>query len=506
MTKMSFSKCAATLTCVVALTTSTHASADPEPSRFNAGGYMRVMARPDLQGGNGRLGYWNLYGRLLNEGPYAALELRYDLLPQDPLANTAWTAIHAKIEGGSVLNADAGMGSLENFRLSQLYAQTGNLVLENVTWQIGTLDSYFGDLGLYDFRPAQVFHDTVGISGRYQGKWVDVLLGVGDAGWFLKGSEYNPILTAGGTAKLKLGHVEIGLGGQLYFEPSVEGNRFAPHNSVFENGDGIHYEQFVRGEISRRWFEENPMRTGPFTEPFATSTTSFRAIGYLGFGQLGPLIWNNLFANFLRHHPRTSVTENFRGEDFTFYVEDLTDERYEINVGNEMQLKLIPGRLDLTWAAYFGHHWDADNTILANEENRQVVSTVARFQGYLTEKTHLLLESSIAQEKSLNGNLFRNGADSVFQSTEGRNDARGLEFGDADVRNTFQFKVGPVLQPLGMGVFTRPSFRLLYGTQYSSQNNAFGNGFVESLDDFNAFGTQEVHWHHVVSAEVETWF
>src|SRR5690554_7504111 len=81
-------------------------------SKFNAGGYMRIMARPDLQGGDGRLGYWNLYGRLLNEGPYASLDMRYDLLPQDPLSKNTWTSIHARIEGGSVLNADTGMGSL----------------------------------------------------------------------------------------------------------------------------------------------------------------------------------------------------------------------------------------------------------------------------------------------------------------------------------------------------------------------------------------------------------
>ncbi len=482
------------------------AQADPEPSRFSAGGYMRIMARPDLQGGNGRLGFWNLYGRLLNEGPYAALELRYDLLPQDPLANTPWTSIHAKIEGGSVMNADSGMGSLGDFRLSQLYAQTGNVLIEDVTWQIGTLDSYFGDLGLYDFRPAQVFFDTVGVSGRYQSQWVDLLFGVGDAGWHIKGEEYTPILTFGGTAKLKLGKVEVGVGGQFYYEPEVEGNRFAPHNSVLEDGQGIDYEQYLRGEITRRWFEENPMRTGPFTEPFSTSATSFRAIGYVGFGQMGPLIWNNLFANFLQKHPKSSVTETWEGEDYVFYVEDLTDERFEINVGNEMQLRLWPGRLDLTWSAYMGYHWDNDNSIMSNDENRQVMSTVARFQGYLTEKTHILLESSLAQEKSLNGNIYRSSADSVFQSTDGRNDARGLEFGDSDTRTTFQFKVGPVLQPLGMGIFTRPSFRLLYGGQYSTQNNAFGNGFVESLDDFNAFGTKESHWHHVVSAEVETWF
>lgn len=477
-----------------------------EPSRFSAGGYMRIMARPDLQGGDGKLGYWNLYGRLLNEGPYASLELRYDMLPQDPLTTNAWTSIHARIEGGSVQNADTGMGSLGNFRLSQLYAKAGNVLIPNVTWQIGTLENYFGDLGLYDFKLAQVLFDTVGVSARYQNSVIDVLVGAGDAGFVYKGLNYNPIITAGGTARLKLGVAELGIGGQYYFEPKVEGNRFGPHNSVYEDGDTLDYEQFVRGEISQRYFEANPMRVGIFTEPIATATDSFRAIGYLGFGNFGPLIWNNLFVNFIRKHPQTSISETYNGEEFVFYIDDLTDERYEFNLGNEMQLRLIPRVLDLTWAGLYGYHYDNDDTIVASERNREVMSVVARFQGYFHEKAHLLLESSFARERSLNGNLFRTSSDSVFTSTAGRNDARGLEFGDSDTRDTFQIKFGPVIQPLGYGIFTRPSFRLLYGGQYSTQNNAFGNGFVDSLDDFNVFGTQDVHWHHVVSAEVETWF
>ena len=47
-------------------------------------GYFRVAARPDLQGGAGRLGYWNLYGRLMNEGSYGMVELRYDVLERKP--------------------------------------------------------------------------------------------------------------------------------------------------------------------------------------------------------------------------------------------------------------------------------------------------------------------------------------------------------------------------------------------------------------------------------------
>src|SRR5688572_30543842 len=94
------------------------ARADAEPDRFNAGGYFRVMTRPDLQGGNGRLGFWNLYGRLLNEGPYAALELRLDVLRNEPGRNDPWAAVQAKVEGGSIANADPFAGTLAAFRLT----------------------------------------------------------------------------------------------------------------------------------------------------------------------------------------------------------------------------------------------------------------------------------------------------------------------------------------------------------------------------------------------------
>ena len=45
--------------------------AQAQPDRVSGAGYFRIAARPDWEGGNGRLGLWNLYGRLMNEGPYA---------------------------------------------------------------------------------------------------------------------------------------------------------------------------------------------------------------------------------------------------------------------------------------------------------------------------------------------------------------------------------------------------------------------------------------------------
>ena len=116
------------------------------------------------------------------------------------------------------------------------------------------------------------------------------------------------------------------------------------------------------------------------------------------------------------------------------------------------------------------------------------------------------MEGSYAQEKSHNGNTYRNHVDSIFENTNGKTDAEGLEYGDSDERTTVQAKGGVVLSPLGPGLWTRPSLRLLYGLQWSSQNNAYGNSFVTTLDQYNDFGNVERHFHSVLALEAEAWF
>ena len=177
----------------------------------SVGGYMRVMTRPDFQGGDGRLGYWNLYGRLLNEGPFVALESQLSLLEQEPGSDAVWTRIHGRIEGGSVGNSDAGNGGLENMRLTQLFAQAGNILLPDVTWQFGTLQTWMGDLGLYDMRPTTLFDDTVGLSAHYQRERFDLIVGLGDAGYAKKGERYNTVFSAGANARVRpIRGMEIG--------------------------------------------------------------------------------------------------------------------------------------------------------------------------------------------------------------------------------------------------------------------------------------------------------
>lgn len=482
------------------------AHAQAPDSRFSAGGYFRVMARPDFQGGDGKLGYWNLYGRLMNEGPYAALEMKLDLLQAPPGTNDIWASLYARVEGGSVNAADPFNGSFMFFRLSQLYARAGNILAPNLVWQLGTLQYYFGQLGLYDMRPAQILEDTIGLSARYIGEQVDVLLAVGDSGFFNRGTQYVPFLTAGAAVKVRLGqHVEVGGGGQVAFEPFIAGNR----NSSYVTPN-VAYEDYVRQEVLRKYLEQNPLAgvdQFPLPVPSTQANLSYRAVGYVGFGNLGPLTWNNTFARFQRLHPQSSYTDAWQGQSVQVYTADLTRDRYAFSVGNEMELKLIPERLDAVWSVLYGFDRDYANTIKASESNRTYLSTVLRLQYYVTRVVHVLLESSIAEERSLNGNLFRSNYDSIFENSGGVPDTRGLEFGDSPVRRTWQLKTGIVLNPTGRGIYNRPSIRLLYGFQYSTQHAAFGNAFATRLDQYDAFKpTGTISWHHLVSLEAEGWF
>ena len=131
-----------------------------------------------------------------------------------------------------------------------------------------------------------------------------------------------------------------------------------------------------------------------------------------------------------------------------------------------------------------------------------------RLQLYLTKTVHVLLENSLARGISLNGDFFRASYDSVFESTGGQADTRGLAFGDLNHRDTWQLKVGPVFNPEGLGIFTRPSLRLLFGLQRSNTDEAFGSSVVKSLADYNQLNVQRTHnqyWHTVVSLEAEAW-
>jgi hypothetical protein len=63
-----------------------------------------------------------------------------------------------------------------------------------------------------------------------------------------------------------------------------------------------------------------------------------------------------------------------------------------------------------------------------------------------------------------------------------------------------------LFSPAGSGLWARPALRALYGLQYSSMQNAFGNNFESSLAQYNQFASGEHHWHSVVGVEAEGWF
>ncbi len=498
--RASFARCCAVLSLLLASV----AGADAPPERIGAGGYFRIMTRPDFQGGNGKLGYWWLYGRLLNEGPYGELAMKLDVLQNQPGSSDVWATVHTRVAGTSFQSTDPGNGLFGNFRATMLYVQVGNVLLDNVTWQLGTLEHFWGDLHIYDLRPSSVLYDTVGLSGLYQRDKLELMLAVGDSGYFQKKDAYNTIFTGAASLRYRFipGKLEAGLRAQVGYEPGVAGNR----NALYQLSSPVLYEDFARKEVMKRFYELNP-NAQPRTDPLIPrSGSSYKGVAYVGFGGVGPVQWNNFYATFSKKHPDAFTRETYQGREYLLPIADLTDERYELFFGNETALQLIPGKLDALWGATFGYQYNNDNTVVAGEDNRTYFGTVLRTHYYFSNTFHLLGETSIAREEIHNGNLFREHADSVFQSTGNMPDTRGLEFGDSNVRTTWQGKLGVALTPKGKGLYSRPSLRLLYGLQYSNQHAAFGNSHVDSLDQYNLFVGPERHWHQVISIEAEKWF
>lgn len=493
-------------------------SAYADDDRFSAGGYFRIAARPDFQGGQSQLGLWNISGRLLNETTWAALEMRLQLIKASPGTHEIWTSLHAKIEGGSAHAADLLNGSLGNFALTQLYAKAGNVLIQDVVWQLGTLDYYFGDLGLYDMKFAEIFYDTVGLSATWSNRYADVLVGLGDSGYLKKRDGYNTILTVGAAVRVRpVDGFEFGLGGEFFYEPEVTGNQYAPHQTRFDSSAGVTYENFARQNVVEKFAQQFGNQThlveDAFPHPSDTTAMSYKLVGYIGFGKLGPLKWNNLFFNFLRQHPENYYYETYNGQSYRVYSKDWTDERYQLNIGDEINFEIVKNRFDLTLAAIFGYHFDKDDDIRASENNRMIGSVVARGQVYITPYVHILAETSYAQENSLNGSLWQKSPRSIRANDNGIVSDRGLEFGDLDKRKTWQGKIGFVLNPGGTGIFARPSLRLLYGVQYSNMHDAFANNNTSTVDMRNEFFGQDTlnkleerHWHHILSIEAEAWF
>jgi len=331
---------------------------------------------------------------------------------------------------------------------------------------------------------------------------VNVLLGAGDAGYAIRGAQYDTIFTAGAWLRLHFNkHFEVALGAQGYLEPGAAGNTQGPYQTP-----DVNYVDYYRHEVVQNYLLAHPGFEDDFPAPDPRHARSGRVVGYLGFGDLGPITWDSLYGYYMLKHPDNYDTESYGGRNYTIYVHDLTDQRTELLVGNEVDFHIVPGFIDGAWAQLYGQDRNPDDTQVAGEDNREFMSTVLRVQTYLTARVHLLTETSVAREHVDNGNLWREHVDSVFTSTDGLSDTRGLAFGDTDTRYTWQGKIGLVFNPVGKGIYTRPSIRLLYGVQYSNQQEAFGNSFSQDISQYNYFPDVERHWHHVVALEAEGWF
>lgn len=320
------------------------------------GGYFRLAARPDLVGGDGRLGTSALYGRLLNEGPWGLLDLRQSLVDGDEGA--PWGSLSLRVEGGTVGAGDPTNGSLLGFRITQLYFSAGNLGPKNVTFRAGTLETTFGDLWLFDARPTQMLVDVLGASGTWAHNGTEVMVGLGDAGWSIHGPRYHAVGSAGGSVRHRGHHTEVGVGGQAWFEPPG---------------------RYPDGQAS-------------------ASARAWKVAGTVGVGELGMLRWNRFQVVLLRRLPDAPMVQEVGGKEVRVDVAGQTDQRHELMIGNEVELDVVPDHLEVAAAAMFQHHFDPDDARAGSHTNRSSIAGVLRAQVALTPHFSLLGETSLARE------------------------------------------------------------------------------------------------------------
>jgi len=457
---------------------------------FNA--YFRAMARDDLGNNSATLGWWPLYGRLLNETPWLMAETGYQ-------------------------------GDLSNYKFTQMYFETENVLLKSLTTQTGSLWYNMGYIGIFDMYVSQVFWETIGFRAGQKIKSMEYFIGIGNSGYYLHNEKtnvngsyskqgYNSVPTVGALFKYKkkkLGifkYIKTGLSGMFLYERKNENNPTAPHQTT-----DLTYEEIIRGKTLENFLLARPGQEDFFPGPTATSASSYRFTAWLGFAmkKFGPvkLNWNDLSIQYVKKHPLTAITETYNNISKDIFISEFTDEKYSFMIVDEMQWTFIPQYLDVTIGLLFGYSWDEDNTFRPDDDNRILFSAVIQPHYYITEYLHALFEISYAREKSTIGNRYREHFDSIMSNTAGVPDNDGLEWGDTDTKHTWQFKFGPMINPKGRGIYNRPSIRLLMGIQYSNVHAAYGNSYIESLERKNIWNNrQDSHWHYMFSAEVEHWF
>ncbi len=422
------------------------------------GGYFRLMARPDLVGGDGRLGTSAFYGRLLNEGPWGLLDLRQRLVTGGP--GVPWGDLRLRVEGGTVANGEASNGSLLGFRLSQLHLHAGNLGPADVEWRFGTLETTFGDIGLYDTRPSQMWVDVLGAQATWSHAGTEVAFALGDSGWALRGSQYHLVASGGVSVKHTVGdHLKLGLGGQAWVEPPSD------DPDALQNTPGLSIRDWYGDRAD--WAANHPDAAAG--EPVLG--LAWKLAGSLDFLKLGAIRSNRFQVVAWRRLPDAPVVTAVGDTSITLGAADHTDARYALVIGNEMEVEVLPERLELAWGILYDRSFDLDDRPDSKGggstgNNRAGISTVVRAQLALTPTVALLGESCVAYEV-----------------------VRGETPTD-----TQQAKGGVVLSPAGPGLNARPALRLLYGVQHSSKVDAWPGTPTGS------------HWHHVASLEAEAWF
>ena len=226
---------------------------------------------------------------------------------------------------------------------------------------------------------------------------------------------------------------------------------------------------------------------------------SYALIGELGFKLGSAIKWWQTFARIERLHPESRQQETHEGRTYTLYLHDLTDERDRTTLGPELQLAVVPKRLDL-WLGAIGM-WtsDADNTVAPSDydmtgqpPSSSGHNTTSTASGTCSPRARFRQRTQCPRER------YRATPRSIEANTGGQSDLRGLSMGTSPRARPSKSKPGYCSHPKAQACSPAPSSGF-FTAQISNQNNALGNQFEQRESNENTFAPVERHLHHLVA-------
>ncbi len=383
---------------------------------------VTLETRAGYASANGERGE-HIRGAYLNRATLARLDL--DAQPVQPEGDGMAIGVHARLEHGDGALVRSSLTPDADFHVVRLFAELEPS--RSTAIRVGTLDGTEGALPLFDTHVARILNPAVGVAVHHDAGIVDVTVGVGDAGLFLRRAGYSFVADVGGTVRIRPSEgLSIAFGADALIEPQARESSWAEERVEY-------YEDYSDERVVAAMMASQG--AGLLDDPELLSETSrmrtaLRGIAALRYETADETMRVDVQISARQRPTGDAYAETIEDRTVTLYLPELSDDRFEIGVGSEMSVQTTDW-LRVRLGALVFRRSDADDPT-PSDGNSLSYGAVAR------------AEATIAEES----------VEWLFEASGFGEDLReptpGFDEGQSADRRVVQLKSGPSVHlPLG---------------------------------------------------------